>query len=163
MMCTDNSATGRSKDGGFAVAITQGPANSPSVIDTIKTKGRAFTGSLKKERAALEAALAWVKNTSNSIENTVLICTNIRSLCKAIFRKNPHVSYIQLLLNIIYTNFTIQWIPRYLKVSGNNLADKAAKEVAVSLSSVQLPIALSSALSVINDVIKDGPITHNRT
>ena len=40
---TDVSATLGSKDGGFAVVITQGPANNPARIDTIKERGRAFT------------------------------------------------------------------------------------------------------------------------
>lgn len=49
----DGLTTVGSKDGGFAVVITQGPANNPARIDTIKERGRAFTCSFEEELAAL--------------------------------------------------------------------------------------------------------------
>lgn len=50
---TDVPATLGSKDGGFAVVVTQGPANNPARVDTIKERGRAFTCSFEEELAAL--------------------------------------------------------------------------------------------------------------
>ena len=70
-----------------------------------------------------------------------------KSFCEVILEKNPCVSPVQLLLNIIYTKFTI----------------KAAKETTIPPSAVLPPVALSSSLLDINYVIKDSPITHDRT
>lgn len=50
---TDVPPTLGSEDSGFAVVVTQGPANNPVRVDTIKERGRAFTCSFEEELAAL--------------------------------------------------------------------------------------------------------------
>lgn len=47
-----SSITSRSKDGSFAVVITQGSANNPFVFSNIKAKRRDFTGSFEEEKVA---------------------------------------------------------------------------------------------------------------
>ena len=54
---TDGSATAGSTDGGFAVVVTQGPAQHAVPIATIRKCGRHFTSSFNKELAALTHAL----------------------------------------------------------------------------------------------------------
>ena len=125
VMYTNSSATGGSKDGGFAAVITEGPANNLSRCQHHQNK--------KKRKH-------WKKHWTT----LTFIYADRKSFCEVILEKNPCVSPVQLLLNIIYTKFTI----------------KVAKETTISPSAVLPPVALSSSLHDINYVIKDGPITH---
>ena len=79
---TDGSATARSTDGGFAVVVTQGSAQHPVTIATIRKRGRHFTSSLDEELAALTHVSQWVIDHYLS-DTTILICTDSKSLCDA--------------------------------------------------------------------------------
>lgn len=57
LIYTDGLATLVSKDSGFAVVITEGPATNPTTIDTIKERGRVFTCSFEEELATSSTAL----------------------------------------------------------------------------------------------------------
>ena len=80
---TDGSVTAGSTDGGFAVVVTQGPAQCPVKIATIRKRGRHFTSSFNEELAALTDALQWVIDEHLS-DTTILICTDSKSLCDAL-------------------------------------------------------------------------------
>ena len=127
-----------------------------------QSKKKRFHRIIWRRKGSKEVALIWFKNNADNINNTLLICRDSKSLSIAILGKNSRVGHISSLIKYIYAKLTSQWILGHSKVTGNELADKAAKEI-VCLSVVQFPIALSNALNFIKNVIKDGSITNNRT
>ena len=127
-----------------------------------QSKKKRFHRIIWRRKGSKEVALIWFKNNADNINNTLLIRRDSKSLFIAILGKNSRVTHISSLLKYICAKLTSQWILGHSKVTGNELADKAAKET-VCLSVVQFPIALSSALNFIKNVIKDGSITNNRT
>ena len=112
---TDGSATAGSTDGDFAVAVTQGSAQRPVTIATIRKRGRNFTSSFDEELAALTHALQWVIDQHLS-DTTSLICTESKSLCDALVGRNVRVDHICLLLHAIPATIIIQWIPGHSNI-----------------------------------------------
>ena len=76
---------------------------------------------------------------------------------------NVRVDDIRLLLLAIPAAVIIQWIPGHSNISGNELADRAAKQATELPSTADLPITLSSAVKVVRDSIHNAAITHDRT
>ena len=72
---TNSSTTLTSKDRAFEVVITQGPANNPITINTIKEWERVFTCLFEEELAALLTPLQWTKDNNLTIGKTVLTWT----------------------------------------------------------------------------------------
>ena len=158
---TDGSATAGTT-AGFAIVITQGPAEQPTTIDTIREQGRHFTSSFEEEHAATTRALHWAAANSRP-GMTILLCTDSKSLCDAIQGRNIKVDNIRTLLQSISAKVIIQWIPGHSNIPGNELADAAAKEATTVPPTDALPISLSSAIKVISDIITDPEPTHERT
>ena len=158
---TDGSVTLGSKDGGFAVVITQGSANNPRTIDTIKKWEQAFTCSFE-ELSALSMALHSTKDYNPTISKTVLICSDRKSLCEALLDRNASADCIRMLLHTIQTHIITQWITGHSNIPGNDLADRVAKQATELPHSADLPITFSSALNVIKKVIRDPAIAQDR-
>ena len=86
---TDGSASAGTRNGGVAAIISTGSPTQPTLVSTIKIKGRAFTGSYEEEIAAMEAALPWTYTNANWVQSSILICTDSQSLCEALSSCNP--------------------------------------------------------------------------
>ena len=134
----------------------------PEVVTTIKTKGRLFTSSYEEEVAATKSAFSWVSTNTNHPSLAILFCTNSKSLCHALISSNPHTSSIHNSINSISSSIFIQWIPGHSDISGNELADKAAKEATTIATNTILLVSFSSSIHVINYMICAGPPIHER-
>ena len=75
----------------------------------------------------------------------ILICTDSKSLCKALLSSNSRTSSIHEYINSIFFSIYIQWIPGHCDIPGNELADRAAKQVTNNIKKTILP-ALFTAL-----------------
>ena len=78
---TSNSVSAGARNGGGAAAIisTDSPTQ-PTIVSTIKIKGRVFTSSYEEEITTIEAALQWIFTNANSVQTSFLICTDSQSL-----------------------------------------------------------------------------------
>ena len=63
-------------------------------------------------------------------------------------------------MNSIYYFIFVQWIPDHSAIPGNELDDKAAKEVTTIATNAILPLSFSSFMQVIDKTIRDNPPTH---
>ena len=81
---TDGSASRGTKNGGAAAVVTRGSPTQPEVVTIIKAKGRMFTSSYEEEAAAMESALSWAATNANHPSNSILFCTDSKSLCEAL-------------------------------------------------------------------------------
>ena len=86
---TDGSAYAGIRNGGGAAIISTGSPTQPTLVSTIKIKGRAFTDSYEEEIAAMEAALQWTYTNANWVQTSILICMDSQSLCEALSSCNP--------------------------------------------------------------------------
>ena len=160
---TDVSASGGTRNGGAAAAVTRGSSIQPEVANTIKTKGRTFTSSYEEEAGAMESALNWTSANANHPSITILFCTDSKSLCEALISSNPRASSVHNSIHSISSSIFIQWITGHSAIVGNKLADKAAKEATPIATNAILPVSFSSSMQVINETICDDPPSHERT
>ena len=72
-----------------------GSPTQPTIVSTIKIKGRVFTSSYEEETAAMEAALQWIYTNANSVQTSIFICTDSQSLCEALSSCNPQATSIR--------------------------------------------------------------------
>ena len=110
----------------------------------------------------MESALMWTSTTSNQPLFTILICRDRKCLCETLLSSNPCISFIHEFISSIFSSIYIQWIPGHSDILGNELVDKAAKEVTSIVTNTILTVYLSSSLQVINDKIPGNPLTHDR-
>ena len=68
-----------------------------------------------------------------------------------------------MLLNTIQAHIIIQWIQGNSNISGNDLADRTAKQTTELPPLASLAIAFSSALNLIKNAIRDPAIAHDQT
>lgn len=92
------------------------------------------------------------------IGKTILICTDIKSLRKALPGQNACVDSVLILLNTIQAHI----ISGSQIILGNDLADRAEKQAIESSHTADLLIAFSSALNIIKKVIRDSTIAQDQ-
>ena len=155
---TDGSATAGTTNGGYAVICTIGPAESPTVTNSIGKRGRTITSSYDEEKAALLTALKWIRE--NQMKN-ILICTDSQSLCKAITSQSADTMQIRDIIASLSENIHLQWIPGHMEIPGNEMADTLAKE-ATKFETKPEETSLKAAISVIKRHCTDALPTHNR-
>ena len=110
----------------------------------------------------MESALSWASISGNHPSTAMLFCTDSKSLCQALISSNPRTSSIDNSFNFISPSIFIQWIPGHSDISGEELAEKAAKEATTIGTNTILPVSFSSSIKVINEIIRDDPPTHER-
>jgi len=125
---TDGSASEGTHDGGAAAVITMGPADHPTVVDTLRHRGRTITSSYEEEKNAMLLALEWI--AQNSPQGATVICSDSQSLLKAISNASDDSVLIRRKLSGSSGREVLQWIPGHVDIPGNEAADVAAKESA---------------------------------
>ena len=81
---TSSSVSAGARNGGVAAIISTDSPTQPTIVSTIKIKGRVFTSSYEEEITAIEAALQWIFTNANSVQTSFLICTDSQSLCEVL-------------------------------------------------------------------------------
>jgi ribonuclease HI len=154
---TDGSASEGNKEGGAAAVITCGDV----VADVILKRGRVLTCSYEEEKEALELVLNWIDETGIE-DKAVLIATDSQSLCQALLGSDPELAVLRNRIQTSLVRIVVQWIPGHSEITGNEVADAAAK-AATTLEGSPGAISYKSVASYINRMIKDPPIEHKRT
>ena len=100
------------------------------------------------------AAAGWVADNC-SADDTVLICTDSQSLCRALISGNPEVDHVWNEMNACSSKIKIQWIPGHSDVAGNERADEAAKE-ATKLVGTGAQSSFRATVPAIRALLKDA-------
>ena len=111
----------------------------------------------------MEAALHWISTNANSVQTSIIICTDSQSLCEALSSYNPRTNSIQQCISSISSSIFIQRVPGYSNMPNNELADRATKEAATIESDTIHSIPISCTFQVINDLFCEDPPSHTRT
>ena len=94
----------------------------PNTITTLKMRGALHTCSYEEEVEAMKMATSWVKEYCN-ITTSIMIGTDIQSLCMAIEALNPETEPIKKDLINHRARIVVQWIPGHSGTMGNEWAD----------------------------------------
>ena len=111
----------------------------------------------------MEAALHWISTNANSVQTSIIICTDSQSLCEALSSYNPRTNSIHQCISSISSSIFIQRVPGHSNMPGNELADRATKEAATIESDTIHSIPISCIFQVINDFFCEDPPSHART
>ena len=158
VLYTDGSCTGGTEDGGAAVIVTTGTASNPVVLEEIKKRGSKWTCSYNEEKAAMEAAVEWIRDNNKSSDT--LICSDSKALLTAIHNETSDTADIRKILEECKGNNSLQWVPAHVKIPGNELADRAAKDAA-KLAGKDKPVNFNAARAIIKRQVVDPPIKHS--
>ena len=141
---TDGSASAGLRNGGAAAIISTGSHTQPTVVSTIKIKGRAFTSSYDEKIAAMESALQWISTNANSVQTSILICTDSQPLCDALSSWNPRTISIRQCISSVSSTIFMQGYqdtPPFLAIT----TQTAAKEATTIESDIIHPSPVSCA------------------
>ncbi len=141
--------------------MTRGDLANPTILHQSHLRGAAFTSLFAEEAAAMQLALEWA--TTNHPEHSLTICTDSQSLLKAIERPSPVTHHLRSLLNARPGPTSFLWIPGHKGITGNGLADTAAKAAALTTSDPPRPIFYAPARSLIRRTLIDPSPTNSRT
>ena len=168
---TDGSAVGGIAFVGSAAIVTEGPPNNSLLIplphDPVSKKGNRWTSSYETEVAALLMATEFLE--ASEPEGISMICTDSQVVLNALkgSEKSDDKGLAQLRagLSRLRSPVILQWVPGHCGLVGNEWANKAAGESAIS-TDVSLPnlggISFQSA-KIIKREIVDSPTIHLRT
>ena len=165
MIYTDGSAAAGCRNGGSAVVITTGDAESPDVSEVIRRRGASHTSSYEEECQAMWDVTEWLKRQKWEEwqeQLKVVICTDSQSMCKALLEGSAELEEMTMALNSCPGQLIIQWIPGHSNIPGNEIADEEAKK-ATEEEEVGRPVSLAAVKPAIKSHVKDGAIVHQRT
>ena len=108
------------------------------------------------------SAIKWLEKNTVEEHDKVLICTDSQSLTAALNNESPDVASLCCRLDAMDRHIDIQWVPGYMDIPKNELADKFANE-ATELGDDAQPTSLKAAKAVIKRTLKDKPSSHART
>ena len=158
---SDGSAAGGVEDGGAGAVITTGDPESPMVICSLMRRGSRLTCSYAEEVSAMHLAMDWVE-TNCSHDAKVLVVTDSQSMCEALQGFGDDISDLRKRLLTTPTELSVQWVPGHSNITGNDLADAAAK-AATTLDEPQREISFGSICANIKSVVKDNLDSHPRS
>jgi len=104
---TDGSASDGTFNGGAAMVITSGPADSLTIVDVWKRRGSLLTSSFEEEKEAMSMALEWI--ISNEPEDRILICSDSQSLLKAIENDSEETCEVRAKVLQVKNGVIFQW------------------------------------------------------
>ena len=73
-----------------------------------------------------------------------------QTVCQALISPHPRTFSIRNSISSISSSIFIQWIPGHSSIPGNDITDKAAKEVTLITTDAPLPISLSNSIRATN-------------
>ena len=139
------------------MVITTGPAASPVVTNTMRSRGGRFTNSYEKEKRAMLMAVNWILEHRPCADT--LVCSDSQSLLTSLVSGSADTSHIRAILDSLSGHVNIQWIPSHIDIPGNELADTAAKEATQLPARDDLRVPFGVAKAVVKREIKDLPPT----
>ena len=145
--------------GGSAAVVTTGHPKEPVELETLMQKGAHLTCSYGEEEDAMSLAFDWLEQHTPS---SALIITDSQSLCQGLINFKSELEPLLKRLQRYPNNLNIQWVPGHCGITGNELADKAAKQ-ATKLEATHAPVSYQAVRAEIRRVTKDPPATHDRS
>ena len=148
IICTDGSCAEGTMNGGSAALITTGSARNPVILEELTKKGAKYTSSYDEERAAMFLALEWIRD--NNASTDTIICSDSQSLLTAITNNSRDTEDIRTLLASFKGKIVLHWVPSHVNIPGNEMADRAAKGIAVKNSETKdIAVSYNAAKALI--------------